>query len=90
LARRPRWHVHLTPTSSSWLNQVERFFGLLTDNQIRRGIHRSVAALHAAIAAYIDQNNADPKPFRWTKSAADILASIERFCVHNAPAKVQR
>ena len=90
LARRPRWHVHLTPTSSSWLNQVERFFGLLTDNQIRRGIHRSVAALHAAIADYIDQHNADPKPFRWTKSAADILASIERFCVYNAPTKAQR
>src|SRR5665213_952795 len=90
LARRPRWHVHLTPTSSSWLNQVERFFGLLTDNQIRRGIHRSVAALHAAIADYIDQHNADPRPFRWTKSAADILASIERFCVYNAPVKAQR
>ena len=79
--------MHLTPTSSSWLNQVERFFGLLTDRQIRRGIHRSVAALHTAITDYIDQHNADPKPFRWTKSAADILASIERFCVHNAPAQ---
>lgn len=85
LARRPRWHVHLTPTSSSWLNQVERFFGLLTDKQIRRGIHRSLAALHAAIAAFITQHNADPRPFRWTKSADDILASIERFCVYNAP-----
>jgi transposase len=87
LARRPRWHVHLTPTSSSWLNQVERFFGLLTDRQIRRGIHRSVAALHAAITAFISQHNADPRPFRWTKSADDILASIERFCVYNAPAQ---
>jgi transposase len=87
LARRPRWHVHLTPTSSSWLNQVERFFALLTERQIRRGIHRSVAALHAAIAAFITQHNADPKPFRWTKSADDILASIERFCVYNAPLK---
>jgi len=85
LARRPRWHVHLTPTSSSWLNQVERFFALLTDQQIRRGIHRSIAELHAAIAAFIEKHNADPKPFRWTKSAADILASIERFCVYNAP-----
>jgi transposase len=87
LARRPRWHVHLTPTSSSWLNQVERFFGLLTEQQIRRGIHRSVAELHAAIAAFIDKHNADPKPFRWTKSADDILASIERFCGYNAPAQ---
>jgi transposase len=87
LNRRPRWHVHLTPTSSSWLNQVERFFGLLTERQIRRGIHRSVAALKSAITNFIDQHNADPKPFRWTKSADDILASIERFCVYSAPAK---
>lgn len=87
LNRRPRWHVHLTPTSSSWLNQVERFFALLTERQIRRGIHRSVAALKSAITIFIEQHNADPKPFRWTKSADDILASIERFCVYNAPAK---
>ena len=88
LNRRPRWHVHLTPTSSSWLNQVERFFALLTERQIRRGIHRSVAALKSAITNFIERHNADPKPFRWTKSADDILASIERFCVYNAPAKV--
>ena len=87
LARRPRWHVHLTPTSSSWLNQVERFLALLTEKQIRRGVHRSIDALHAAITYFIDRHNADPKPFRWTKSADDILASIERFCVYNAPAK---
>jgi transposase len=87
LNRRPRWHVHLTPTSSSWLNQVERFFALLTERQIRRGIHRSVAALKSAITSFIEQHNADPKPFRWTKSANDILASIERFCVYNAPVK---
>lgn len=85
LARRPRWHIHLTPTSSSWLNQVERFFALLTERQIRRGVHRSLTALHVAITTFIDQHNADPKPFRWTKSADDILASIERFCVYNAP-----
>lgn len=85
LAKRPRWHVHLTPTSSSWLNQVERFFALLTERQLRRGIHRSLDALHTAISAFIDQHNAQPKPFRWTKSADDILASIERFCVYNTP-----
>jgi len=85
LNRRPRWHVHLTPTSSSWLNQVERFFALLTERQIRRGIHRSVAALKSAITTFIERHNADPKPFRWTKSADDILASIERFCVYNTP-----
>lgn len=87
LNRRPRWHVHLTPTSSSWLNQVERFFALLTERQIRRGVHRSVAALRSAITSFIEQHNANPKPFRWTKSAEDILASIERFCVYNATAK---
>ena len=85
--RRPRWHVHLTPTSSSWVNQVERFFALLTERQIRRGIHRSVVALKAAITTFIEQHNANPKPFRWTKSADDILASIERFCVYNAQVK---
>jgi len=79
-AKRPRWQIHFTPTSSSWINQVERFFALLTDQQIKRGAHRSTTALEAAIAAYIEARNADPKPFRWTKTADDILASIERFC----------
>jgi transposase len=87
LAKRPRWHVHLTPTSSSWLNQVERFFALLTDKKIRRGIYRSVNALRADIASFISRHNAEPKPFRWTKSADDILASIERFCVYNTATK---
>jgi hypothetical protein len=87
LAKRPRWHVHLTPTSSSWHNQVERFFALLTERQIRRGVHRSVDALHAAIDDFIERHNADQKPFRWTKSADDILASNERFCRYNAPAE---
>jgi transposase len=87
LAKRPRWHVHLTPTSSSWLNQVERFFALITDKKIRRGIYRSVQALRADIIAFINHHNADPKPFRWTKSANDILASIERFCRYNSQAK---
>jgi transposase len=79
-AKRPRWHIHFTPTSSSWLNQVERFFALLSEHQIKRGAHRSTAELEAAIRAYIQTCNADPKPFRWTKSADDILASIDRFC----------
>jgi transposase len=86
LAKRPRWQVHLTPTSASWINQVERFFALLTDKRIRRGVHRSVASLKADIAAFIDRHNADPKPFRWTKSADHILASVERFCLRNLPA----
>jgi transposase len=88
LAKRPRWHVHLTPTSSSWLNQVERFFALITERKIRRGIYRSVTALRAEITSFIEHHNAHPKPFRWTKSADDILSSIERFCAYNSPAKV--
>ena len=81
LARHPRWHVHFTPTSASWLNQVERFFALLTEKQIRRGVHRSTQELEQAIQNYIDTVNADPRPFRWTKSADDILAAIKRFCL---------
>ena len=79
-ARRLRWHVHFTPTSASWLNQVERFFTLLTQKQLQR-LHRSTAELEQAILDYIDTVNEDPKPFRWHKSADDILASIRRFCV---------
>ena len=79
-AKRPRWHIHFIPTSSSWLNQVERFFGLLTQRQIRRGVHRSVADLERATLDYIDTVNGNPRPFRWVKSADDILAAIRRFC----------
>lgn len=81
LAKRPHWHVHLTPTSASWINQVERFFADLTAKQIRRGVHRSTRDLEAAISRYIEKVNTEPKPFRWTKSADDILASIQRFCL---------
>lgn len=80
-AKRPRWHVHFTPTSASWINQVERFFALLTERALKRGVFRSVGDLEQAIQAYIDATNADPKPFRWTKTADDILASIQRFCL---------
>jgi len=86
-AKRPRWHVHYTPTSASWINQVERFFALLIERALRRGVFHSVAQLEAAIKVYIDATNADPKPFRWTKTAADILASIQRFCLHTLAAK---
>ncbi len=88
LAKRPRWHVHLTPTSSSWLNQVERFFALITERKIRRGIYRSVATLRSEIMSFIEHHNTDPRPFRWIKSADDILRSIERFCAYNSPARV--
>lgn len=80
LAKRPRWHVHFTPTGTSWINQVERFFALITNKQIRRGIHRSTQQLEDDIRTFIDVHNADPKPFHWTKSADDILAAIQRFC----------
>ena len=81
LAKRPRWQVHLTPTSASWINQVERFFANLTEKQIRRGVHRSTRQLESAIKDYIKTVNADPRPFKWTKSADDILAAIKRFCL---------
>jgi transposase len=80
LAKRPRYHLHFTPTSSSWLNLVERWFAALTEKQIRRGIFRSTRELEAAIMLYLDANNENPKPFVWTKSADQILASIARFC----------
>jgi transposase len=79
-ARRPHWHRHFTPTSSSWINQVERFFALVAEKQIKRGAHKSVKQLIAAIEAFIAQHNKNPKPLRWTRSADDILASIARFC----------
>jgi transposase len=80
-ARHPRFHVHFTPTSASWLNQVERWFATLTEKYIRRGTHRSTRQLEEAIRHYLDLYNANPRPFVWNKSADDILASIERFCL---------
>jgi transposase len=80
-ARHPRFHVHFTPTSASWINQVERWFATLTQKQIRRGTHRSTQQLEAAIRDYLDLNNENPKPFVWSKTADEILASIERFCM---------
>lgn len=69
LARRPHWNVHFTPTSASWINQVERWFAELTRKQLQRGVHRSIAELEADIAAFIDAHNENPKPYRWVKSA---------------------
>jgi transposase len=79
-ARHPRFHPHFTPTSSSWLNLVERFFGLITERQIRRGVHRSTRQLERAIHEYLAVHNEDPKPFVWTKTADEILQSIARYC----------
>lgn len=84
LAKRPRFHVHFTPTSSSWLNLVERFFAALTEKQIRRGVHRSVRELETAIKNYLAVTNESPKPFAWTKSADEILASVARYCARTS------
>jgi transposase len=80
LAAHPRFVLHFTPTSSSWLNLVERWFAELTTKKLRRGTHRSVAALNADIRAWIDTWNDNPRPFVWTKTADQILESIARYC----------
>jgi transposase len=78
LKRHPRFHVHFTPTSSSWLNMVERFFRDLTQNRLRRGVFRDVEELIVAIGDYIDRHNQNPKPFIWTAKASDILEKVKR------------
>lgn len=80
MERHPRFKQHFIPTSSSWLNQVERWFGLLTQRLLKRGVHLSVKELEADLRRYVDANNAEPKPFVWVKSADEILARIARFC----------
>ena len=84
LLRHPRFHVHYTPTYSSWINQVERWFAMLTEKQIRRGTHRSTRELEDAIRLYLGVHNQDPKPFTWVKTADQILASIARFCLRTS------
>jgi transposase len=84
LAKRPRYHLHFTPTGGSWLNQVERWFALLTQRAIKRGAHTSVNQLERAIRDFLDTHNQQPRPFHWTKSADDILASISRFAARTA------
>jgi len=80
LLKRPRFHLHFTPTSASWLNLVERWFALLTEQQLRRGIFRSTRNLESTIRNYIEAHNEQSKPFIWTKTADEILASVARFC----------
>jgi transposase len=79
LATHPRFHMHLIPTYSSWLNQVERWFGLLTDQKLRRGVHKSLRALENDIRDWIDAWNADPRPFTWTKTADQILERLASY-----------
>ena len=78
-AKRPRFHVHYTPTYGSWINLVERWFAELTNKRIRRGVFRSVKELEVAIREYIEVHNQDPKPFVWTRTADQILDSIARY-----------
>jgi transposase len=80
LQRHPRYRVHFTPTSASWLNQVERFFAALTEKRIRRGVFRSVAALEAAVTDYLAKHNQAPKPFVWTATADLIFKKIQKTC----------
>jgi transposase len=84
LVRHPRFHVHYTPTYSSWINQVERWFSTFTSKQLRRGTHRSTRALEDAIRLYLAVYNEKPKPFVWVKTADDILDSVRRFCLRTS------
>jgi transposase len=80
LGRHPRFRRHFTPAGSSWINQVERWFGFLASQKIRLGVHKSVQALEADIRAWIRSWNDDPRPFVWKKTAEEILDSLARYC----------
>jgi transposase len=80
LVKRPRFHLHFTPTGASWISLVERWFALLTEQQIRRGVFHSTRHLETTIRSYLDHYNEDPKPFIWTKTADEILATLARYC----------
>lgn len=84
LLQRPRFHLHFTPTSASWINQVERWFATLTEKQLRRGVHRSTRQLENAVREYLRTYNENPRPFTWTKTADDILQAVRRFCVRTS------
>ena len=89
LAKHPRFTVHFTPTGSSWINQVERWFGYLTDQMLRRGVHKSVQALETDIRAWIEHWNQNPRPFAWVKTAEEILESLARYLKKISPAAEQ-
>jgi transposase len=80
LVRHPRYHLHFTPTGSSWINLVERWFATLTERQLRRSAHRSTQELEGALNRYVETYNQDPRPFVWTKTADQILEAVARFC----------
>jgi transposase len=83
LARRPYYNVHFTPICASWNNQVQRWFAELIRKQLRRGVHTSTKQLETDIRAFIEKHNESPRPYRWTNSADEILASVKRFCQKN-------
>lgn len=90
LTRRPRFHVHFTPTSSSWLNLVECFFSIVERHVTRRGVHRSTNALEIDIRKFLDAHNTGPKPFVWTKTADQILESLKRYCTKANAVRIER
>ncbi len=90
LLRHPRYHVHFTPTTSSWLNLVESFFSIVERNVTSRGIHRSTRALEKDLRAFLDAHNEDPKPYKWTKTADQILDSLRRYCEHAGLVREER
>lgn len=90
LARRPRYHVHFTPTSSSWLNLVESFFAIVSRHVTKRGVHRSTLALEKDVQRFLDEHNDDPKPFVWTKTADQILDNLKRYCPKALSVRAER
>jgi transposase len=89
-AKRPQFHAHFTPTYASWINLVERWLAAITNRRIRRGVFRSVQELETAIREYIEAHNENPKPFVWTKTADQILASIARFAQRTCAIEASR
>lgn len=90
LAKHPRFHLHFTPTYSSWINQVERWFAILEQRQLKRGAHCSAAELEQAIYEFIEAHNEQPQPFVWTKTADQILENIKRFCLRTLDSQAVR
>ena len=90
LARRSRFHVHFTPTSSSWLNLVESFFSIVERRVTKRGVHHSTTALESDIQTFLEAHNDDPMPFRWTKTADQILESLARYCAKAGAMRAER
>jgi putative transposase len=90
LARHPRFHLHFIPTHSSWLNQVEAWFSILTEKQLKRGSHHSVAELEAAIYEFLDAHNESPSPFKWVKTADEILGKVARYCADTVTAHTEK